>query len=221
MQETRVWSLVGELRSHMLCDAAKKKKQTKQNILRFDPEPNSSAPGQCLTHSSHAIQATLMHDSKGPIYIYSTWCCSGAIYMENNVNGLPGIRQLSDSIQNILLMNRRMNERNLGWSCFGFSPLIPKVLLFTKILFINIDWMASASRLILFPCLAAFHLRNVIVCFNFWTSSTLAANSSGFLACTPLPISLLFLLDPACGLLLLDCQGTSISGLTSLFLMEK
>ena len=105
-----------------------------------------------------------------------------------------------------------MNGRNLGWPCSGLSPLIPKVLLFTKILFINIDWMASASRLMLFPRLAAFRLRNVIACFNFRTSSTPAANSSGFLACAPLPISLSFLLDPACALLLLDCQGTSISG---------
>ena len=44
---------------------------------------------QCLTHNNHTIQANLMHSSKGPIQIYSTWCSNCAISIGNNVNGAP------------------------------------------------------------------------------------------------------------------------------------
>lgn len=91
------------------------------------------------------------------------------------------------------------------------------------ILFTNLDWMASASGWILFPCQSAFHLSNLIVYFSFRIRSAPAANYLGFRAHTILlqicgslyplsPISLSLLLDPACGLLLLECQGTRVSG---------
>ena len=117
-------------------------------------------------------------------------------------------------------IDKWMNERNLGWSCFGFSPLIPMVL-FTKILFINIDWMASASRLILFLRLAAFHLRNVTACFNFRTTSTLAVNSSGS---WPVPLSPSLFYSRL--ILHVDFCSWTVKApvsvvLASLFLMEK
>ena len=221
MQETQVWSLVGELRSHTLCDAAKKEKTNKANILRFDPEPNCT-----YDRAWHmgAMQSRL------------PWCTAPGAPFIFILRGAPAVPFIwktmwtgplesgnSATTFNIFCwwIDEWMNERNLGWPCSGLSPLIPKVLLFTKILFRNIDWMASASRLILFPRLAAFRLRNVIACFNFRTGSTPASNSSGLVACAPLPSLCHSCLIPPVHFCSWTVKAPVSVVLDSLLLMEK